>query len=317
MSASTWINLIFATILGIATKVAPTPGHPEVGIGVHGLDQRSVAHLVDLGIRRVRYTLYWSHWHDPEYRRNWEGGIARALQSGLEPLIVVHQAPSGGWKERKAIYREFAKFMMERAAQFPDVRAWQLWNEMDVAFTDVFGAGRPDISMRERGQLYAEMLRLAYPAIKRANPHASVVVGGIGSDIENGFLEGIYDGGAQYDVLAIHTYGFPLEPAFSRRGLAVRRLMQLHNDKRPLWNTEFGLERAVVPGHLGLTATQTDSIQLGAWRGVLEANARDGIYDRVYGYVLAEGSDLGFGLVRLDGSPRPTYQWLKNWTQQR
>jgi hypothetical protein len=66
-----------------------------------------------------------------------------------------------------------------------------------------------------------------------------------------------------------------------------------------------------------LTTTQTDSIQLIAWRSVLEANAHERLYDRVYGYVLAEGQDLGFGLVRSDGSPRPAYSWLKRWTQQR
>ena len=101
------------------------------------------------------------------------------------------------------------------------------------------------------------------------------------------------------------------------RGQAARRLMALHHDRRPLWNTEFGLERAVIPGHQHLTGSQTDSIQLVAWRSVLEANAHERLYDRVYGYVLAEGQDLGFGLVRGDGSARPVYWWLKGWTQKR
>jgi hypothetical protein len=313
------IIIFGALILGISRALESTSSssNANVGVGLHRLDQQSVSQVRDLGIRHIRYTLYWSLWQNPSYRREWEQDLGRAMKAGLEPLIVVHQAPFGSFQQRELVYAAFARFMEDRAAQFPGVRAWQLWNEMDVGFTDVFGAGHGEISMRQRGRLYADMLRLSYPAIKRGNPAAQVVVGGLASDIEGGFLEGLYDNRAQYDVLAIHTYGFPLVLPFKARGRAARRIMKSHHDDRPLWNTEFGLERAVIPGYRSLTTAQTDSIQLAAWQTVLETNGRDRVYDRTYGYVLAEGVDLGFGLVRLDGSPRPTYQWLKHWTQQR
>jgi hypothetical protein len=214
------------------------------------------------------------------------------------------------------VYQGFARFMEARVAQFPRIRAWQLWNEMDVTFTDVFGAGHPDISLRQRGRLYADMLRLAYPAIKLGNPRALVVTGGIASPLDGGFLEGMYDAGARYDVLAIHSYGFPLVRAFDARGLDARRIMRAHQDSRPLWNTEFGLESAVIPSDWGLSSAQIDAAQLEAWRTSIEGNEREHVYDRIYGYVLAEGRDLGFDLVRLDGSPRPAYQWLKSWMRQ-
>jgi hypothetical protein len=229
----------------------------------------------------------------------------------------VHQAPFGDFQRRNEVYQAFADFMAERVMQFPEVRAWQLWNEMDVTFTDVFGAGHQEISLRQRGRYYADMLQLSYPAIKRANPKTLVVVGGIASDIEGGFLSGLYDKGAQFDVLSIHTYGYPLILSFQQRGRAARRMMESQGDRRPLWNTEFGLERAVVPGYQHLTPTQADSIHLGAWRAVLEANLRDRLYDRIYGYVLAEWTDLGFGLVRPDGSTRPAYGWLRMWARRR
>jgi hypothetical protein len=93
--------------------------------------------------------------------------------------------------------------------------------------------------------------------------------------------------------------------------------MARHHDRRPLWNTEFGQERAVIPDHQQLTDAQTESEQLRAWRSVVEANARQHLYDRMYGYVLAEGQDLGFGLVRQDGSVRPAYVWLRSWLHHR
>ena len=289
----------------------------EVGIVVHHLDRQSVDQVLDLGLRHVRYTLYWSLWDNPLYRQEWEAGLQRAVQAGLDPLIVVHQPPFGDYRSRETVYRAFARFMQARAAQFPEVRAWQLWNEMDIAFTDVFGAGRPEISMHERGRLYAEMLQLAYPAIKRGNPSALVVTGGIASSIDGGFLDGLYDAHAPYDVLAIHTYGFPLVKPFDARGSAAWRVMEAHGDNRPLWNTEFGLEPAVIPDSWRLSRGQIDSVQLDAWRSSIEGNERWRTYDRIYGYVLADGQDMGFNLIRLDGSPRPAYQWLKLWSRQR
>jgi hypothetical protein len=226
---------------------------------------------------------------------------------------VVHQAPAGDFASRNLVYRSFAQFMEARVAEFPQVPAWQLWNEMDVAFTDLFGAGRSDVSMRQRGRYYAEMLKLAYPAIKRGNPKALVVTGGLASAIDGGFLEGMYDLQAPYDVLAIHTYGFPLALPFQSRGQTAWRIVKNHADHRPVWNTEFGLERAVIPENWKLTRAQVDSAQLEAWRTSVEGNAREHLYDRIYGYVLAEGKDLGFDLIRVDGSPRPAYQWLRAW----
>jgi hypothetical protein len=313
----TAVNIVLA-LLALAANATPSgSANPAVGLTVHRLDHGSVAHLVDLGIRDFRYTLYWSLWDDPRYRDEWKRGLDRAVTAGLEPLVVVHQAPFGDFQSRRQVYRAFAEFVADRAVEFPAVTAWQLWNEMDVTFTDVFGAGHPEVSLRQRGKLYAEMLELAYPAIKQANPRTLVVTGGIASAIAGGFLEGLYDGRARYDVLAIHTYGFPLAEPFIERGQAVRRIMRSHGDHRPLWNTEFGLERAVIPSDWSLVARQVDSVQLDGWRTSIERNTRERIYQRSYGYVLSEGKDLGFDLIRADGSLRPVYLWLKSWTRAR
>jgi hypothetical protein len=285
-----------------------------VGIGIHRLDRQSVEQVERLGISHVRYTLYWSLWHDENYRREWKQGISRAVQAGLDPLVVVHQSPFEGLQNRTQVYRLFAQFMHARAAEFPQVHTWQLWNEMDIAFTEVFGAGHPEISLRQRGLWYAEMLKLAYPAIKRGNPDALVVTGGIASPIAAGFLDGLYDAGASYDVLAIHTYGFPLATTFEARGAEARRIMRSHDDNRPLWNTEFGLEIGAIPNAAGLSRSQVDSIQLDAWRTSVAGNAHEHIFERIYGYVLSEGHDDGYDLVRMDGSERPAYTWLRSWT---
>jgi len=299
-----------------AAAVRVQTGAPPVGVGTHALDRSSISHLSDLGVRHLRTTLYWSHWHDPAYRREFAAGLQRAHAAGIRPLVVVHQQPSGGYASRQRVYRDFAAFMEARAAQFPEVEAWQLWNEMDVGFTDVFGAGR-GVPMRQRGRNYAEMLRLAYPAIKRGNPNALVVTGGIASGPRDGFLHGMYEGGGRFDVLAIHSYGFPVVGPYRDRGREARRIMREHGDDRPLWNTEFGMEDAVVPPGWDRSRSEIDRHHRGAWKESIELNAQEGIYARSYGHVLKQGGDLSFDLVRRDGSSRPAYTWLRGYLRGR
>jgi hypothetical protein len=296
-----------------AAVEAATGRADVVGVGSHNLNAASLERLRDLGVRHVRTTLYWSHWSDAAYRETFTRTLREAVAAGFTPLVLVHQQPSGGYSERQRIYRDYARFIAARVAEFPEVRYWQLWNEMDVAFTDVFGAGHPDVPQHRRGGHYAEMLRLAYPAIKQANPQAVVVTGGIASGIGDGFLEGMYAGGARFDVLAIHSYGFPLWLAYRERGVQARAMMQAHGDPRPLWNTEFGLESAVVAPGWPSAPRDIDGYHLDAWRTSVEGNAREGIYDRIYGHVLEQGGDLSYDLIRSNGSPRPAYLWLRSW----
>jgi hypothetical protein len=336
------VSLIRAAILAVMTVLAPAgsseitelPTAPSaastsqrastVGVGAHRLDDASVARLRDLGVRHVRTTLYWAHWvEDPTYRQGITQDLERALAADLIPLVVVHGNPWHlGWGNRQQTYREFAAFMGTLVAQFPRVRYWQLWNEMDEGFTNIFGAdvhGQTPlgVSRFQRGRYYAESLALAYPSIKAANPQALVVTGGIAGPLDrparDNFLEGMYAGNAQYDIVAIHTYGFPLLPAFRERGSQARALMRRHGDTRPLWNTEFGLERAVVPPGFPASRAEIDRHHLDAWQSSVEANFRDRIYDRIYGHVLQQGGDLSYDLVRRDGSPRPAYSWLRTW----
>jgi hypothetical protein len=232
--------------------------------------------------------------------------------------------------------------MHDMARRFPKIRYWELWNEMDVAFTDLFGAGRPDVPLRERGKLYARMLKTAYPQIREANPDAWVLTGGM-TDF-NEFPRGIYEGGGRdsFDIMALHTYGVPLEWSFSARGLQLRRVMAEFGDAdRPLWNTEFGIDAGNFVGAWGYPHAHTpaqkdgdffDHEQERQWQACLASNREPSLYAKLRPYQFAAGNerdddhqirrraqlppgmtidDYGFGIVRRDGrTPRPTYEWL-------
>ncbi len=209
-------------------------GQRDVGIVVHHLDQ-GVAQVLDLGLRHIRYTLYRSLWETPLSGGSGRKASERALQAGLDPLVVVHQPPFGDFHSREMVYRAFARFMEARVAGFSRRASVATLQKRDgCCVYDVFGVGHPEISMRQRGHLYAKCCKARISAIKRSNPQALVVTGGLASAIHGGFLVGMYERQAPYDVLAIHTYGYPLALAFDSRGSTAWRTMRDHGDPRLL-----------------------------------------------------------------------------------
>lgn len=229
---------------------------PELGMGMHGMPDEQIDMVRALGIRVVRHTMYWYSMenstepgvYNPEYLARWDDLVQRCPQKGIELEVIVHgNAPGLSFDNRHEAYHRFAQFVAAMAARYPTIRFWELWNEMDVGFTDLFGVGvdGPDgqpIPMLDRGKMYAEMLKLAYPAIKEANPQAWVLTGGM-SDTGD-FPRGIYEGGGKdyFDIMNIHTYGVPVRNSFIARGLHVYQVMKEFGDEnRPLWNTEWGI----------------------------------------------------------------------------
>src|SRR5438046_774152 len=117
-------------------------------------------------------------------------------------------------------------------------------------------------------------------------------------------------------------------------------MKECHDEGRPLWNTEFGIDAGNVVNAWGVPHTRTppeddaksfDDVHLASWRDCLEDNARRRLYVKALGYQFSAGNetarermekearlppgrtqdDYGFGLVRADGrTPRPAYDWL-------
>lgn len=325
----------------------------ELGIGMHDTSDAQFDLLPPLGIRLVRKTLYWNLMentkdlgqYDAGYQAEWDDLVRRAAARGIDMLVVVHgNAPGTGWANREASYERFARFMADMALRYPTVRLWELWNEMDSGFTDLFGACvEPAVPMRDRGRYYAEMLRVAYPAIKQANPAAWVLTGGMTNWQE--FPRGIYEGGGRdaFDFMNLHTYGVPVVWSLVTRGAELRQVMAEFGDaERPLWNTEFGIDAGALVAAWGLPHERGeedgpafDRLQLEQWRECIEAGFETGLYAKLLPYQLSAGNegqndrlktqayaeeylpaghtidDYGFGIVRADGStPRPTYDWL-------
>lgn len=331
------------------TQVMVYDARPELGMGMHEMDKRSRDMVRALGIRIVRHTLYWNAMettdkpgvYDSKYLAEFDKLVDDCRKEGIYLEVVVHGDPPGvSYAKRQAAYERYARFMADMAARYPSVIYWELFNEMDSGFTCLFGAS-DNVPMRERGKQYAEMLKIVYPAIKAANPAAYVLCGGMTNTDE--FPRGVYEGGGKrfFDIMNIHTYGVPVVTSFVERGQRVRKIMSEFDDEsKPFWNTEFGIDAGNIVGAWGYPhdwkptkedGPTFDAKQLEDYRNCFTNNNDLHLYNKVLPYQFFAGNerdddgkikttaklpdgmtidDYGYGIVRRDLSPRPTYAWL-------
>lgn len=293
----------------------PVLGHPRewVGIGTHELNEPDMGLIRGLGIKHVRYTLYWQLWvENPHYAITWEHQVRALMAMGVEPLIVVHgdnQNDWGGWNNRGQVLANFLHFMVARVRQFPGL-TWQPWNESEAGFTDLFGSLGKHGTMRDRGKWYGEHLDGLYRAMKTADPTCTVVTQGVASHAEQDeWIEGLLSTGAPFDALCLHRYGYPSAPGALQAGEDALRALKESGRNVPVWLTEFGFAREEASW---LDGPGADAAQVKQWQEVLTGNAQRRVYARCYGYQLWTRDGYGHGIVREDRSPRPTYRWLQD-----
>ena len=318
---------------------------PEFGIGMHGVSSAQMDLMMPIGAKIIRNTVYWdalcnsAGWKEGNYHeRNlaeFDQIVKDAKERGLEMCFVVHGDPDGfGWERRHEAYQYFKDFMVFLVKRAPEVKYWELFNEMDTTFGNLFGAHKRSegYNMFERGRCYCQMLKIVYPAMKEANPNVQIIVGG--NDCNEDFLRGMYSEGARdyYDIMAIHTYGVPVIVAMVQRGYHAREtLTELGDEGRPLWNTEWGVDAGNIMAANRVTdARDFDKYHLAEWKACIEFCLKTGLFTKYLPYQFQAGNergfnedgviypqshtadDYGFGLIRNfdEKTPRPTYTWL-------
>ncbi len=197
-----------ALAIGIAgVGVAPaSAAEPGVNLATAGAGQ--IQSIPALGTHWVRL---FATWPDLEptpgsfspFWLNYYEETLRSLPAGTKVLLDVVNTPSwetGSSNEHTPPVdpQAFAAFVGAIAQRYgTKVSAYEIWNEEDSAS---WWAGGPDPTA------YAQLLKAVYPAIKAANPSATVVLGGLtGNDYE--FLEGVYQAGGKgsFDAVGVHT----------------------------------------------------------------------------------------------------------------
>lgn len=251
-------------------------------------DSRVFAQAQNLGASWIRMNKVSWRQVQPEQGQpyNWaamaefERELARARQLKLEPVVIVDDyprwatvVPSSCAAIKDEAMPAYAAFLEALAGRYKDqVRYWELGNEPDVdptlvAADNVFGCWGDIADPYYGGERYGRMLQAVAPAIRRANPRATIVFGGLLLDSPNStnpsrgkpekFLEGALraGAGASFDVLAYHAYpsypNFLFDPDQIPSGgdpsvgtrtlwkiLFLRDVMQRYGVDKPLWLNE-------------------------------------------------------------------------------
>lgn len=285
-----------------APNLAPAelPQQPMVlGLGTHALEPHPRAVMRDLGVRHVRFTLYTHLWNaDAAYRAKVKQQVADAATEGFRVLLTVHP-----WTEADGGPRAFASWIAAAARDLRGAEVWQIGNE--VAFDG-------------DGARHAAYQDVAYAAIKRVNPSAKVIsmaIAGRPTDLLEGEWQAAFLAARpRMDALALHTYAYPLTGAVESTVASARTALARHDLDVPIWITEFGMSRDMIP--VGLRRNW-EAVQREQWQHATRAAEEAGVA-RVYGYQLQtdesgrSGPVETHGLVRSDWTLRPVALWLKS-----
>ena len=157
----------------------------------------------------------WGPYHDEKLRL--------VAETGVKLIATVADAPDWAAESPCApIYSdrldEFAQFMTDLVNRYKEppwnIHHWELFNEPDGTWPNGWAGGLG--CMGYHGDQYATMLQVAYPAIKAADPDATVLMGGVAHDwfVEYGgpfyryFPDRVMEsgGGNYFDVLNFHYF---------------------------------------------------------------------------------------------------------------
>ncbi len=311
--------------------------------------------IKNLGVGWVRFDVDWSivqQSGSSSYDWSSYDPIVADLNTlGLKGLGIITYAPQWALpanclqsnKCAPADPAQFAAFAVTAARRYAPqgMHTWEIWNEPNLK---EFWQPAPDVNA------YTNLLKGAYTAIKGQDPSAIILSGGLsGASTQNGdispvdFLTQLYaDGGKPYfDAVADHPYSYPAMPlsfetwnAWSQMASTtpnLRNVMIANGDTgKQIWLTEYG---APTGGPGVLETSATDTTFAGSPDHVTEALQAQMLSQAVnyvknsswagpffwYSYedvgTSTSDSENFFGIIRYDGSTKPSYQVFKNLLQ--
>jgi hypothetical protein len=305
----------------------------------------AVDKIAEAGLKWVRIDISWARAETAKgvYRTSYvhllDHCVWLALSRGLRPFVVVLGTP--GWANANAgggapptdpnDFRDFMQWAAERYRG--SVPAWQLYNE-------------PNSRGFWTGTLanYVAALKAGYEGVKRGDPSATVVSGGIVFN-DYAWVRELYAHGAKdhFDALGVHPYQSKADepPEYARESDSrwwfanlprVREVMVENGDAdAEIWITEFSYSahtnEAVPPGNdfawaLGVTEQQQAEYGVRA----LDYARANWPYVGLFVWYKEISWPLGslspgwfdvhtqsYGLLRADQSERPAYRALKSY----
>lgn len=275
---------------------------------------------------------------DAGYLAQLDSEISAARSAGLSVMLELDRAPywasadpakytdAAGphWNKYWAYTdpRDYANIVAAVVTHFKalGVGAYELWNEPN---NPSFWPSGPSAAA------YTTLLKAGYPAVKAADPAATVVMGGLSNKGSYAFLQGMYAAGARgsYDVANFHIYpegdpancltvaGRPYEGSFCLlQGL--HSVMQANGDASPVWVSELGWSTCTQDPYC---YSQTDQANWITSAYQMLAGSAYAFVKAAFVYQMRDlywdtsnaAWDSSLGLLNRDFSPKPAYAALK------
>lgn len=188
------------------------------------------------GIESVEDEYDWLFWDDFVETAVDEYGITLIPYVMYTPKwAATNQDEAYYWRSPPADYAEFGEFVFDLVTRYKDrIKTWELWNEPDIEW---FWTGTPEE--------FAPYLKIGAEAVRRADPEATIVLGGIAHDPE--FLLTLFrDHGVSehVDVVNMHNYNetWSADPV-EDIGNYIRHVSEIvgrYGDGEALWLAEVG-----------------------------------------------------------------------------
>ncbi len=322
--------------LAAQPQAAAAPGQLSDRIGVYDPinyhDQRltfpELSMARSIGIGWVRADLPWPEIEPKQGQFTWQvpdAFVSQAHDQGLQLLLILHSVPSwasagaagpgGAHRSLPRDYQAWGNYVSQTVSRYKgSVQAWEIWNEPDLAGNWLGTPGD-----------YAQLLAVAYQAVKRADPSAQVLFAGLalnfGSANENPqfFQQALSDPrfpAAQFfDVANFHSYG-PTSDADKRLALVRAALQQAGVADRPIWITETGYSSDPgsqrLPGFPKGPDGQVQYVRTVVPYLLQQPGVAKVFWYELYDYIATAGSFKNYGLLDGQLHPRPAWDALRD-----
>jgi VCBS repeat-containing protein len=284
--------------------------------------------LKDAGVDTIRILIPWAGVEPADDTYNW-GAVDRMVNSanakGIKVLAVLNSTPD--WAAvpgqpplsgHPADLTEFESFVTQVATRYKGkVADYEIWNEPNY---NLFWAPTPDAAQ------YTALLKVAYTAIKTADPNATVIAASVASAAETPggpvvnpvtYLSQMYAAGAggYFDAIAYHPYLYsvPFSAGEGHAGVPITQAQQLHalmvangDGNKKIWATEYGQPSSEVS-----EANQAAYIGdfLRTWRDLEYAGPA--FIHTLADYPASDPIQASMGLFHQDWSPKPALTTVK------
>jgi hypothetical protein len=326
------------SLVGMAIAAPTSAMAAEPGVNLTGTAPSQITELSALGTHWVRLFASWPELEPSRgvFAQNWINYYEQTFSSlprGTKVILDVVNSPSwetGSSDEHAppANPQDYAAFVGSLAQRFGTrVSAYEIWNEED---SSSWWTGGPNPAA------YAQLLRATYPAIKGADPSATVVLGGLtGNDWE--FLEGVYRAGGKgsFDAVGVHTDTACdiLSPYDFVRGVGnrmiadsflayreVHAVMLANGDNKPIWMTEASWRTSNATCTEGAFAGQkaagvSEEQQATYLRQAYHCLAQAPYVQVALWFPLQDEGVVTSGLVRSNGSRKPSFAAMQSYVR--